>query len=169
MNTLKKVAIPFTLLLSSTSIVIAGVGHDDPSAGSHAKSNSAPAHWMSPPSALKDINPINSSAQSIAKGSDLYQKNCASCHGKTALGDGMAGMMLNPKPADLRAMSGGHPDGDFAWKIANGRGAMPGWKNAMTEEEIWHTVNYIQSLKGTKVDSSNKKKAGHHSGGNNKH
>jgi hypothetical protein len=26
-------------------------------------------------------------------------------------------------------MAAHHPDGDLAWKIANGRGAMPPWKD----------------------------------------
>ena len=43
-------------------------------------------------------------------------------------------------------MAGQHPDGDFAWKVANGRGAMPAWKEILSERDIWHVVNYIQSL-----------------------
>ena len=36
--------------------------------------------------------------------------------------------------------------GDIAWKIANGRGPMPGWKKIITKEDIWHLTNFIQSL-----------------------
>ncbi len=45
-----------------------------------------------------------------------------------------AGVALNPKPADLTALAGQHPDGDFAWKIANGRGPMPAWERSLEGE-----------------------------------
>ena len=45
------------------------------------------------------------------------------------------------------AMSGMHEDGDIAWKIAVGRGAMPGFKEKLSQEQIWDLVNFIQSLK----------------------
>jgi len=39
-----------------------------------------------------------------------------------------------------------HPDGDFAYKIKVGRGAMPAWKNTLNDHQIWHLVNFIQAL-----------------------
>jgi mono/diheme cytochrome c family protein len=42
-----------------------------------------------------------------------------------------------------------HPAEDFFWKIANGRGAMPAWKNSLSENQIWDLVNYIKSLGAT--------------------
>lgn len=39
-----------------------------------------------------------------------------------------------------------HPDSDFAWKIATGRGAMPAWKGILTENQIWDLVNFVQTL-----------------------
>lgn len=56
-------------------------------------------------------------------------------------------------------MAGGHPDGDFAWKIKNGRGEMPAWEEDLEEIEVWHLVNYIQSLK---VQSPAKKSTHEH-------
>jgi len=46
----------------------------------------------------------------------------------------------------LTVMAGQHPDGDFAWKIANGRGPMPAWKQSLKPNQIWDAVNFIQSL-----------------------
>jgi len=37
-----------------------------------------------------------------------------------------------------------HPDGDFAWKIAQGRGPMPSWKATLTESRIWDVVNDVK-------------------------
>lgn len=103
-------------------------------------------HWMAPEDAAKKRNPVSADSASLARGKKLFQANCASCHGAQGKGDGPAGAALNPKPADLAAMAGQHPDGDFAWKIEHGRGAMPAWKGTLSEAQIWDTVNFIQSL-----------------------
>ena len=132
------------VLISTSSMALASGMHD----GGHDSGHKMPmgTHWMSPPAEASKVNPIKLSSASVAKGAQLYQQNCISCHGANAEGNGMAGMMLNPKPANLRAMSGGHPDGDFAYKIREGRGAMPAWKNALNDKQVWHLVNYIQTL-----------------------
>lgn len=129
----------------------------------HAKSdhqNHEGAHWASPKEAAARTNPVASDEASIARGAKSYATLCVSCHGKQALGDGADGASLNPKPTNLKAMSGNHEDGDFAWKIANGRGAMPAWKGILNENQIWDLVNFIQDLKNEKKhEKSNEKKA----------
>ena len=106
----------------------------------------AQAHWSAPPQAAKRRNPVPSNTASIEQGNKLFQANCASCHGPLGRGDGPTAASLNPRPADLAAMAGHHPDGDLAWKIENGRGAMPPWKGSLSENQIWTLVNYIKSL-----------------------
>lgn len=114
-------------------------------------------HWMAPPEATARRNPVPPDSASIARGNKIFQANCASCHGKSGQGDGPAGAPLNPKPPDLKTMAGHHPDGDLAWKIANGRGAMPAWKGVLEEKQIWDLVNYMKSL-----DSGKEKPAAEH-------
>lgn len=126
-------------------------GHDD----SHGSSHGAGKHWMSPKGEAEKHNPIKSDAASVGRGEKSYATLCSACHGASAMGDGAAGVALNPKPTNLKAMSGGHPDGDFAWKIANGRGAMPAWKAVLKEDQIWDLVNYIQNLKNDQHSHSN--------------
>lgn len=107
-------------------------------------------HWMAPEDAAKRPNPVTADRASRQRGRKLFAANCASCHGRAARGDGPAGVALNPKPADLTVMAGQHPDGDFAWKIANGRGSMPAWNAQLSEKNIWDLVNFINSLAGPK-------------------
>ncbi len=114
------------------------------SEGNHG--HGAGAHWLSPKAAAAKINPIKSDLASVDRGKQSYFQYCSSCHGATALGNGPTGAMLNPKPTNLVSMAGVHPDGDFAWKIANGRGPMPAWKTVLEENQIWDVVNYIQAL-----------------------
>jgi mono/diheme cytochrome c family protein len=107
-------------------------------------------HWMAPAEAQTKKNPVNVDAVSIARGKSLFATHCASCHGDRGKGDGPAAKALDPKPADLVVMGGHHTPGDLAWKIANGRGVMPGWKGVLNENDIWHVVNYVQSLGAAK-------------------
>ena len=144
-------------LIVVPSVVLAAAGHDatkEPEAMEgmdHSKmkmdgQSDAGSHWMAPEDAAKRKNPVTTSAASVARGTKLFQANCASCHGAQGRGDGPVGKTLPTKPADLASMAGQHPDGDFAWKIANGRGLMPAWKGTLSEAQIWDTVNFIQSL-----------------------
>ncbi len=79
-------------------------------------------------------------------GGTLFQENCAACHGADGRGGGGLAADLETVPADLMAMAPGHPPGDFAWKIANGRGEMPPWQGALSDDDIWHIVNFIKEL-----------------------
>lgn len=72
------------------------------------------------------------------------------CHGKTGAGDGPAGSALTPKPAnftDTNLMSKA-TDGELFWKMSNGRGPMPAWKDQLSETQRWQLVNYLRTLSG---------------------
>lgn len=152
-------------ILAACCITVFGISTPLFAEGDHAHKHSKPdhknhggAHWASPKEAAARINPVKSNEASIARGAKSYAALCVSCHGKQALGDGAAGASLNPKPTNLKAMSGRHSDGDFAWKITNGRGAMPTWKFVLSENQIWDLVNFIQDLKNEKKTKEKKNK-----------
>ncbi|MEW6195476.1 MAG: cytochrome c [Bacteroidota bacterium] len=42
----------------------------------------------------------------IAKGKELFDANCQSCHGANGMGDGPAGIALNPKPRNFHTADG---------------------------------------------------------------
>ncbi len=129
------------VLFGAGGLAYAGGAHE----GGHHKKTTM-SHWSSPPEALKQVNPVAADSMSISSGENLYVQLCAGCHGKNADGNGQDASSLSQEPTNLRAMSGGHADGDFAWKISNGRGDMPAWGEELDSTEIWHLVNYIQSL-----------------------
>ncbi len=144
-----------TLVVGATSPVWA--------AGDHAhEHHDEQAHWMAPADAAKRPNPVSATTNSLARGEQIYLQNCVVCHGAEGEGDGPAGAGLNPPPANLKVMAPQHPDGDLAWKIAEGRGAMPGWKTSLSERDIWSVVNYIKGMSSAKEQS---KSEGHHRDG----
>ena len=110
--------------------------------------------WELPEDADKTPNPVPSSAESIAKGKELYfertKGNCVFCHGDTGSGNEANRPQLRRKPADLsnKERMTAMTDGELFWKISKGiTGIMPAGENRMKEaEERWHVVNYIRTL-----------------------
>jgi mono/diheme cytochrome c family protein len=102
--------------------------------------------WKVPPEAADRPNPAAGDPDSPARGEKLFEQYCALCHGQLGGGDGALAKNLKTQPTNLAQRAGHHPDGDFAWKIANGRGDMPSFKKQLTENQIWDLVNFIQKL-----------------------
>jgi mono/diheme cytochrome c family protein len=93
-------------------------------------------------------NPIKADATSIAAGKELWNKNCASCHGKTGLGDGVKARTLEAFPGDFsKPAYQSLPDGEIFGKTKLGRDEMPKYDGKITDEDIWNLVNFSRTLK----------------------
>lgn len=95
-------------------------------------------------------NPIAPTFASIDAGRVLYQQNCLVCHGVNGRGDGPGAPQLNPPPADFRVHMPQHPDWQFFNFISDGLAgtAMPAWRDKLSDEEIWNTLNYLRASFG---------------------
>lgn len=93
--------------------------------------------------------PVPRTAASVAAGKELFQAKCASCHGPEGKGDGPLAGTLRLPPADLTIPHvDQHSDQDLHWWIRKGVGdTMPAFEAELTDEQIWHLVNYIRSLR----------------------
>ena len=103
--------------------------------------------WKAPPEADRLFNPLQNLLLAEQKGKELYDVYCWSCHGSNGYGDGAAGGALGQKPAnfhDERVKK--QRQGALFWKITTGRGNMPPFKNALTEEQRWQLVTYIRKF-----------------------
>jgi mono/diheme cytochrome c family protein len=91
--------------------------------------------------------PIPASSSSIAAGAELYQKQCAVCHGLEGLGDGPQAANLEPPPANMRIHVPLHKDRELYGFISQGfpGTAMPTYADGLTQEEIWNLVNYLRA------------------------
>lgn len=102
--------------------------------------------WKAPTNAARKSNPVLMNESSIQRGAEIYRGLCASCHGPKAAGNGEMAASFIPEPANLLKRLKNHSEGDFFWKISNGRGPMPGFKDKLTEKQIWDVINFIKSL-----------------------
>ena len=101
--------------------------------------------WMAPADEGKRLNPVGSDMKSIERGKIIYLENCAACHGEKIHGMKAEETGLQMDSPDLKKRLLTHTDGDFFWKIQNGRGDMPSFKEDLTEEQTWDVINYIRS------------------------
>jgi mono/diheme cytochrome c family protein len=93
-------------------------------------------------------NPVKADAASIAAGKELWNKNCASCHGKTGLGDGVKARTLEDFPGDFtKAAFQAGADGELFARTKQGRGEMPKYDGKIADEDIWSLVNFMRSMK----------------------
>jgi mono/diheme cytochrome c family protein len=99
--------------------------------------------WKAPADAKTLKNPV----KGIGDAKYVIATNCAACHGASGRGDGVAAAALQPKPMDWSSAAvQSDTDGELFWKITNGRGSMPAWRQ-LPETQRWQIVNYIRTLK----------------------
>ena len=104
--------------------------------------------WVVPANFKSMKNPVAKGDASNKAGMALYNKNCASCHGKVGLGDGVKSRMLKTFPGDFSgAEYQGQTDGDHFYKTKFGRGEMPKYEGKLTDDDIWNIVNYMRTFK----------------------
>jgi mono/diheme cytochrome c family protein len=102
---------------------------------------------LSAAEAKKLKNPVPFTKGSIAKGRNLFIRNCTGCHGQ----DGKSMVDVVADATDLTEPKGyrnGSTDGEMYRSIRDGAGAsMPTFKSQFPlDDDLWHLVNYIHSL-----------------------
>ncbi|MGA1978678.1 MAG: cytochrome c [Bacteroidales bacterium] len=104
--------------------------------------------WSVPEQFISMKNPVAKDNTGKKAGMALYVKNCASCHGREGLGDGVKARTLKDFPGDFSSGAyQGQTDGEQFYKTKSGRGEMPKYEGKLTDEEIWYIVNYMRSFK----------------------
>jgi mono/diheme cytochrome c family protein len=95
-------------------------------------------------------------AEHVAKGGEIYIRNCMYCHGDNLDGQGHFAKGFNPPPANFQdpgtiAML---QEAYLFWRIAKGgpglpkestpwNSVMPAWEDRLTEEQTWQVIMYL--------------------------
>jgi mono/diheme cytochrome c family protein len=130
MKTMKLLFVSAAVLLLSASLV------------------AQPKPWVVPANFKSMKNPVAKGDASNKAGKTIYDKNCASCHGKVGLGDGVKARALKTFPGDFsKAEYQAQADGDHFFKTKTGRSEMPKYEGKLSDDDIWNTVNYMRTFK----------------------
>jgi mono/diheme cytochrome c family protein len=109
------------------------------SALGYAAANGA---WLKkvPQADRERVNPYAGNADAIAAGKNLFEENCAKCHGAEAEGKGSRPSLKSDRIAHAT-------DGELAWLLKNGNlyKGMPIWAS-LPEQERWQIIAYVRSL-----------------------
>jgi mono/diheme cytochrome c family protein len=100
-------------------------------------------------------------ATHVAKGGEIYIRNCMYCHGDNLDGKGHFAHGFNPPPANFQdpgtiAML---QEAYLYWRIAKGgpglpkeatpwNSVMPAWEDRLSEEQIWQVIMYLYAATG---------------------
>lgn len=126
-----------------SGIALAGFSPENINRFSHESQD----RWIAPAWTDTLKSPYHEEPLTLAQGEELFTLYCASCHGDEGYGDGAAGGALGQKPANFHdTLVKNQSDGAIFWKLSNGRGNMPPFKDVFTAEQRWQLVAYIRHL-----------------------
>jgi high-affinity iron transporter len=97
------------------------------------------------------LEEIPTATPSLTRGAEVYQANCAGCHGALGRGDGPAGRALDPTPADLTdaaALQDRSPL-DYYRRISIGvvGTSMPAYEARLPVQDRWAAALYASVLR----------------------
>jgi mono/diheme cytochrome c family protein len=98
-------------------------------------------------------NPQPKTLATLLRGSQIYARRCAGCHGSIPIpGGGPEARDLSPRPTDLMALRQLSPhtrDAYMYWTIAEGgvtfATAMPGYKSILPRKDIWSVIYFVRA------------------------
>lgn len=90
--------------------------------------------------------PWEPSEELLAMGEEIYDQQCATCHGSEGRGDGPAGAALNPSPRDFHGpgeeWQRGRKPSQVYTVLTEGLGIMPAFPQ-LSREERWAVAHYV--------------------------
>jgi mono/diheme cytochrome c family protein len=122
-----------------------------PPSGAVPVSGGRPAYNFEQATSLE--NPVPRDPQTLERARQVFQVNCAMCHGRDGRGQSVVAehfVRANVVPpvdfAGDRAR--GRTDGQLYWIVANGLGNMPPFGELLSEAELWTVVHFIREVQG---------------------
>jgi hypothetical protein len=100
--------------------------------------------WAVPEDKRGKLSPFMFDDVTRKAGERLYTINCISCHGTPGKGNFLN---LVPPPGDPETDKIQHnSDGEIFYKVTNGRGLMPSFKNTLSSNDIWNLISFLRSF-----------------------
>jgi len=97
--------------------------------------------------APKQANPFQPTMDNITAGSQVYDKNCALCHGDLKQPVSPLRKNFYPSVPQLMTHTPDDPDGNLFYVAKYGirLSGMPGWDGVLSDDDIWKAVLFIKN------------------------
>jgi hypothetical protein len=100
--------------------------------------------WVVPEDRKNRLSTFPFSNETRQTGERQYSINCKSCHGTP--GQNNYQNLLPPPGDPATEKIQKNTDGEIFYKVSEGRGQMPSFKNALTSTDIWNIVSFLRSF-----------------------
>ena len=100
--------------------------------------------WTVPPDRAKVLSQLPFNDDTRKAGEALFITNCKTCHGDPGKGNSIALSPRPPDPASDKLQK--NTDGELFFKIREGRGPMPSFKNTLPTNSIWSIISYFRGF-----------------------
>lgn len=112
----------------------------------------AQQEWIVPDNKIYEAASFSFSQDIEKAGRKIYNSSCQSCHGTPGKENFIT---LNPVPGDLSMPKAQEQkDGELFFKITEGRGPMPSFKNILSSDKRWAIIAYLRSFNADYIQPS---------------
>jgi thiosulfate dehydrogenase len=98
--------------------------------------------------APRAVNPVAADEPNLVAGALLYRQHCTLCHGDPAHPKSTLAESLNPPAPQFATDMADMPEHQNSYILQHGIRwtAMPGWKNVLSEQQIWQLVTLLSHM-----------------------
>jgi thiosulfate dehydrogenase len=121
---------------------------DKPPSGLEAAIASRAADASVARAATKINNPVAADEANLVAGARLYREHCTLCHGDPAHPKAPLNDSLNPPAPQFMDDKADMPENQNFFILQHGIRwtAMPGWKNVLTDQQLWQLVTFLSHM-----------------------
>uniref|UniRef100_A0A7V4XTD6 C-type cytochrome n=1 Tax=Acidobacterium capsulatum TaxID=33075 RepID=A0A7V4XTD6_9BACT len=93
-------------------------------------------------------NPVALTSENLLSGMQIYQSDCASCHGDVNHPHAALAETLYPRPPQFVEDAPDMPENQNYYIIRHGvrLSGMPGWKDALSNEQMWQVTTFLSHM-----------------------
>lgn len=147
----------FVLIIEAIALALFAIivvsGHFPMGADSHPSSIEAflgrvsRSSWVSA-QAPQEKDPVAVNEDTLQHGAELYQGNCAVCHGGAHYPESKLHKAVYPGAPQFMKKPAGGKDDNLFFVIKHGIRftGMPAWEYNMSNDDIWSVVNFVKNM-----------------------
>jgi mono/diheme cytochrome c family protein len=143
------------ILLTMIAVPQAGIAQSDEGPPRWAANIARKQHVIMkglPPAYARARDPLPDSREKLLRGALVFDRHCASCHGRNGQGTGPEAFALVPAPADLewlRNTPKSRAEPYMYWTVAEGgrqfESDMPAFKRSLSRQDMWSVIAYVRA------------------------